>query len=98
MVRLAGCNITDDEAYRRIAELHLLFPPGLKPSYSNAGSALLGRSLEGVAGMRWEDYVMRHIAEPLGMVNTHTTIDTDNLAVGYDRGGQVAAPLIDLGA
>jgi CubicO group peptidase (beta-lactamase class C family) len=80
-----------------MAEMHLMYPPGLTPSYSNAGSTVLGRALENVAGRTWEDYVMGEIVEPLGMVNTHTTINTENLAVGYTSDGQVP-PLWDNGA
>jgi CubicO group peptidase (beta-lactamase class C family) len=94
---MAGCpNLTASEVYDRVAGMNLLYPPGLQPSYSNLGFGILGRSLEGVAGMSWEEYVRRMVAEPLGMVNTHTTIVTENLAVGYTADGSVS-PLLDIG-
>lgn len=42
-------------------------PPGVRPSYSNYGSSLAGYIVERVSGLSWEDYVERHILEPLGM-------------------------------
>jgi CubicO group peptidase (beta-lactamase class C family) len=42
-------------------------PPGVKPAYSNYGTALAGLIIENVSGISWEDYVERHLFEPLGM-------------------------------
>jgi len=46
-------------------------PPGHFSAYSNYGMALLGRVVEGVSGLSWDDYLESRILEPLGM--THTT-------------------------
>lgn len=42
-------------------------PPGELPSYSNYGVGLAGLIVANLSGERWEDYVERHLLEPLGM-------------------------------
>ncbi len=42
-------------------------PPGIQVSYSNYGSMLAGYIVERVSGMPFEDYVKKHIFQPLGM-------------------------------
>ncbi|MFC7644728.1 serine hydrolase domain-containing protein [Streptosporangium lutulentum] len=44
-----------------------LRPPGTGVSYSNYGVALAGYLVEIVSGMPFEEYVGRHVFEPLGM-------------------------------
>jgi CubicO group peptidase (beta-lactamase class C family) len=64
-------------------------PPAIPPEtlwkYSNLGYALLGQLVKAVSDERFEDYVIRHIAQPLGM--THTLVnppeDLKGIAVGY---------------
>jgi CubicO group peptidase (beta-lactamase class C family) len=91
-------NVTSAEMYHRLSSVVLIYPPGLEPSYSNIGPAVLGRVLENVleGGMTWEAYVEREMVQRLGLTNTHTTLETNNLAVGYNADG-TPAPLADLG-
>lgn len=42
-------------------------PPGEFSSYSNYGTALAGLIVEQVSGVPFDDYIERHIFEPLGM-------------------------------
>jgi len=60
-------------------------PPETLWKYSNLGYALLGQLVKAVSDERFEDYVLRHIAQPLGM--THTLVnppaDRKGIAVGY---------------
>ena len=70
-------------------------PPGLKPSYSNLGIGLLGRTLEEVLSTRqsWEDYVEEEILTPLGMKDSGTRMppkSSTQMAVGYLWDGSVA--------
>ena len=44
-----------------------VFAPGGTPAYSNYGAALAGYIVARVAGMSFDDYVDKHIFEPLGM-------------------------------
>ena len=47
-----------------------VLPPGLLASYSNYSTALLGRVVERVSGMAWDDYLEERVLEPLGMNRT----------------------------
>jgi CubicO group peptidase (beta-lactamase class C family) len=48
-----------------------VYEAGTVPAYSNYGATLAGYIVERVSGMPFDDYVERHIFEPLGM--THST-------------------------
>jgi CubicO group peptidase (beta-lactamase class C family) len=58
------------EAIRYYATTPLLFEPGTKWSYSNMGIATLGRIVENVSGMKFEDFIQTRILDPLGMKDT----------------------------
>lgn len=93
-----GCNDSAAAIYKRLANMKLDFPPGLKPSYSNLGLGLLGRTLEEVlqSGQSWEDYVEKEILAPLGMKDSGTRMPPKNstqMAVGYIWDGSVAGEL-----
>jgi CubicO group peptidase (beta-lactamase class C family) len=67
-------------------EQELLFAPGSETRYSNLGYAILGQLIEIVSGERYDQYVSRHILEPLGM-NSSAFFPYPNmphLAVGYN--------------
>jgi CubicO group peptidase (beta-lactamase class C family) len=57
-----------DEYYggRLTPELH----PGEKWAYANHGFATVGQLLEDISGETFEEYMMRHVLEPLGMFRT----------------------------
>jgi CubicO group peptidase (beta-lactamase class C family) len=64
----------------------LLFQPGERMSYSNAGFMLLGAIIEKVSGQDYFSYVREHIYKPAGMNDTDAyelDRDTPNLATGY---------------
>ncbi|MBB5518933.1 serine hydrolase domain-containing protein [Amphiplicatus metriothermophilus] len=44
-----------------------IFPPGVTPAYSNYGTALAGYIVQRLSGEPFEEYVERHIFDPLGM-------------------------------
>ncbi|MBV9270785.1 MAG: beta-lactamase family protein [Candidatus Eremiobacteraeota bacterium] len=50
-----------------------IFPPGTTIAYSNYGATLAGYIVQRVSGERFEDYVARHIFNPLHM--DHSTFD-----------------------
>jgi CubicO group peptidase (beta-lactamase class C family) len=50
-----------------------IYPPGVIGSYSNYGVGLMGYIVERVSGERFEDYVQRHVFDPLAM--THSTFE-----------------------
>jgi CubicO group peptidase (beta-lactamase class C family) len=47
-------------------------PPGTTPSYSNAGICVLGRVIEVLTGLTWDQAIARYISEPLGLTHTCT--------------------------
>ena len=76
--------------YSLFADDPLLFEPGAKWRYSNAGFIVLGAIIERVSGQKYFDYVREHIYKPAGMTNSDS-YETDNiienLAVGYTEIG-----------
>ncbi len=44
--------------------------PGAKYSYSNAGINTVGRIIEVVSGMPYEEFLQKRLSDPLGMTNT----------------------------
>jgi CubicO group peptidase (beta-lactamase class C family) len=64
----------------------LLFEPGTRWQYSNAGYIVLGLVIEKVSGQSYYDYVREHIFKLAGMGNTDNYEphdDVSNLALGY---------------
>jgi len=77
---------TTDELLVEAAGMDLALLPMTHLKYSNVGYSLLGRALERVAGCRYEEYVRRHILEPLGMSSSGfdpTGTIGGHLAQGY---------------
>jgi CubicO group peptidase (beta-lactamase class C family) len=69
----------------------LLFEPGSKWDYSNAGFIVLGLVVQHVSGESYYDYVRRHIFQPAGMLNTDNwpaDADVSNRALGYTSAGE----------
>ncbi len=67
---------------RLVPELY----PGEKWAYANHGFATLGQLLEDIAGETFEQYMIRHVLEPLGMFHTdylRSERVRDQLATGY---------------
>ena len=61
-------NVTGDEFIRTvIKEYSLENSPGTKYDYSNFGYCILGRVIEKKSGMKYEDYVKKHILIPCGI-------------------------------
>jgi CubicO group peptidase (beta-lactamase class C family) len=69
-----------------------LFPAGDTPAYSNYGAALAGYVVERVSKESFDDYVQRHILDPLGM--NHSTFKQplpENLAAMMAKGYRTAS-------
>ncbi|HEX8125897.1 MAG TPA: serine hydrolase domain-containing protein [Allosphingosinicella sp.] len=66
------------------------FAPGSRQSYSNYGFILLGRIVEQVSGLEYDDYIKRNIFRPAGMASTGNRPESEVLprrAVGYMGSG-----------
>ena len=62
--------------YREYLVKHLparIFPPGKVVAYSNYGAMLAGYIVQRVSGEPFDEYIARHIFQPLGMA--HSTFD-----------------------
>ncbi|SDK76123.1 serine hydrolase domain-containing protein [Natronincola ferrireducens] len=61
----------DDEALKRyitgLKDIHLISDPGKEFHYSNIAYEILGYLIEVVSDMTFEDYIKKHIIEPLEM-------------------------------
>lgn len=73
--------------------------PGVGFEYSNLGYILLGKVVTKVSGMRFQDYITRHILRPLGMNHTvweYADIPRDQFALGYrwDKGSWIPEPVL----
>ena len=62
--------LTLKDATRSYAETPLLFEPGSKYQYSNAGINTAGRIIEVVSGMSYEAFLDKRLFGPLGMKDT----------------------------
>ncbi|GHO58174.1 serine hydrolase domain-containing protein [Ktedonobacter robiniae] len=81
-----------DDALQRyvakMAEVDLIAPLGSRVSYSQAGYNLLGRLIENVTGVAFEQAVAQLLFEPLGLSHSFFARDdimTRRFAVGHDR-------------
>ncbi len=56
-----------DETARKILDAPLIFKPGERFEYSNAGFSLLAAVIEKVSGKGYEEFLNEHLFEPTGM-------------------------------
>jgi CubicO group peptidase (beta-lactamase class C family) len=79
-----------EDYYQFFANKPLLFEPGARFSYSNAGMHLAGIIVERVSGMDYYEYLRKNVFGPAGMKDTDSDFVEDitpNLARGYTRIG-----------
>jgi CubicO group peptidase (beta-lactamase class C family) len=76
-----------------------ILPPGRQVSYSNYGTALAGLIVANVSGLNYQEYVRRHIFEPLNMQRSTFIeplpahlIDDMAIAYAYEGGDFVPHP------
>jgi CubicO group peptidase (beta-lactamase class C family) len=62
--------LTSLEQYMKTHIPNRIFPPGTIPAYSNYGAGLAGYIVQRVSGEPFEQYVERHIFQPLGMAHS----------------------------
>ena len=67
----SDCNYTTAQLLRSINAQGNLWPPDLRPSYSNLGFSLLGQALTPASGgLTYQSWVEAHLLKPLGMHNS----------------------------
>ena len=67
-------------AVRSHAMMHLLFEPGTRYFYSNAGTNTAARLIEVVTGGSFEDFLQERLLDPLGMTDTTFWPDDEQVA------------------
>lgn len=75
-----------DVFFKNLLATDLGFKPGSRHVYSNAGYSILGRIVELVAGMSYEQYLNKHLFQPAGMLETGYLMpkwDLGRVANGY---------------
>ena len=75
-----------EHAMQELAAQPLMSSPGEKFAYSNSGYILLGRLVEKVSGVSYEQYITDNILKPAGLENTaydHVRPILKNRASGY---------------
>ncbi|NER13495.1 serine hydrolase [Leptobacterium flavescens] len=86
--------IPTDEFFKTLFATKLLYQPGARHRYSNAGYSILARIIELVSGQDYESFLQQYLFEPAGMKQTGYLMpewDNTTLANGYARS------IIDLG-
>lgn len=81
--------IAEDEFFRQVFSDPLLFQPGSKHQYCNAGYSVLGKLIENVSGQSYEQYLNEQLFVPAGMNLTGYFLpewDLEKVACGYARG------------
>lgn len=77
----------------------LAFSPGLGTKYSNFGYCVLGRIIEEVSGLSYEDYLLQEIFSPVGIINTRVGADEPQLpeATYYSQDDTLSAYGVNIG-
>ena len=73
----------------KLAEQELVAPPGVRASYSQAGFSVLGRVIEEVVGLPYEEAMAALLFEPLGLSHSFFAAEdviTRRFAVGHNLG------------
>ncbi len=81
-------DVTLAEGVAAFAKKPLEFAPGTKWKYCNSGIDTLGRIVEVVSGESYEDYLRKHIFEPLGMKDTTSfpsAAQLERMATAYEK-------------
>eukprot|EP01102_Stenamoeba_stenopodia_P017378 TRINITY_DN6217_c0_g1_i2.p1 TRINITY_DN6217_c0_g1~~TRINITY_DN6217_c0_g1_i2.p1 ORF type:complete len:489 (-),score=80.12 TRINITY_DN6217_c0_g1_i2:276-1742(-) len=66
---LNDTNCTSEVIYQRLKNESLILPPNYRPSYSNFGFAILGRSLQNLLpnNQTYEEWVVQNLLQSIGM-------------------------------
>ena len=91
---LGGSGNTLADLVTGLAELPLKHQPGTRFEYS-VSTDVLGRVVEVVSGMRFDEFLQQRIFEPLGMVDTRFLVPMEQrgrLALTYARSDDGLAP------
>lgn len=85
-----------DSLVRLALDSELLWAPGSRYRYSNAGYSLLGAIVEKLSGQFYEQYLREALFEPAGLQRTGYRVpdwSAERIAVGYRAGERWGTPL-----
>jgi CubicO group peptidase (beta-lactamase class C family) len=74
------------ETVKSLNDVKLVYQPGSRTKYSNAGLAVVGRVIEAVSGESFESYMQEHVLQPMRMTSSSYTAKAelvDRLANGW---------------
>jgi CubicO group peptidase (beta-lactamase class C family) len=80
-----------DTAIALVRDRPVEFVPGIRKNYSNSGYMLLGRLIEQLAGMTYDEFVRERLLDPLGMTETRGDTEAgarDRLPTGHAHSAQ----------
>lgn len=90
------CDMTDAEAWARVANTTAILPPNTMPIYSNMGFEVLGHAVAAIHGMSYEAMVAALLTGPLNLTHTGVNFTADvmressplfpHLALPYQEG------------
>ena len=76
--------MSDEDFLRALYAAPLVYAPGTDSDYSNTNYHLLAMIVERVSGMKFNEYLQRHIFDPCGMEHTSSMAIGDETSVpGY---------------
>jgi D-alanyl-D-alanine carboxypeptidase len=90
--------MTDEDIIRLASSQPLHFPPGTAYEYSNTNYIMLGRVIEKVTGVSYDDFVRRHLLVPAHMLSSRVGDVPGNGgddALGYIDDDNALAPAPD---
>jgi CubicO group peptidase (beta-lactamase class C family) len=88
--RIATSRVSLAELIAQFKDKPLLFEPGTRSQYSNAGYILLAAVIERASGMPYGTFIARHITGPLGM--SATVPDAQDSVIRSRASGYVPGP------
>jgi D-alanyl-D-alanine carboxypeptidase len=90
---------TADELRSHYSSRQAAFAPSVRWKYSNLAYSVAGMVVEQVSGMKWADYVVTNIFQPLGMTSSSVDKNVPGLTTPYGRrmpdGSRTVLPFID---
>ena len=73
-----------NDIIENLHNLTLALPPSTRFKYSNLAYTIIGKIIENVTGMTYEDYITKHVLAPIGMTNSGFDLDIQKkYATGY---------------
>jgi ABC-type multidrug transport system ATPase subunit/CubicO group peptidase (beta-lactamase class C family) len=77
---------TPEQLVAMMRDKPLDFPPGTRMRYSNSGYVVLGYLIEKISGETYQEFIQKHIFDPLGMKDSGCRFTSDGIprmASGY---------------